>query len=266
MDAIKQAFAKIKEDIIFLSNELLNLRLDLNTVQNSYTQKLEILNNKIENIDKKLDDIDISIQRVIFNQNQAHNPTHKSPDSAQNLSLSNNPTHIPTLPSEVKGLLNQNLAFSTGNEGVPTDKSTDQPTHQHTNIPSINNSKERPLTLKKEDYANSFERASIALETLDSLRKEIRLKFKRLTNQEMAVFSTIYSLEEQQVSEITYKTIAQRLNLSESSIRDYIFKLVEKGIPILKIRQENNKTVFLQISPDLQKIASLSTISQLREL
>ena len=60
-----------------------------------------------------------------------------------------------------------------------------------------------------------------------------------------------------------YKTLSKRLNLTESSIRDYIGKLIKKGIPVEKIKL-NNKNIQLSISPNLKKIASLSTILQLR--
>ena len=81
----------------------------------------------------------------------------------------------------------------------------------------------------------------------------------------MLVFSTLYSLEEQNIKEITYKTLAEQLQLSESSIRDYINKLTKKGVPIEKIRQ-NNKTILLKVSQDLKNVATLATIYQLREL
>ena len=81
----------------------------------------------------------------------------------------------------------------------------------------------------------------------------------------MSVFSTLYLLEDQGAEEITYKAIADSLNLSESSIRDYILKLTSKGIPILKIRQ-NNKKITLSISQDLKNITNLTTINQLRDL
>ena len=91
------------------------------------------------------------------------------------------------------------------------------------------------------------------------------MKFKRLTQQEMLIFSTLYSLEEQNLDEITYKLISNNLNLSESSIRDYINRLIHKGIPIIKTRQ-NNKTISLKISENLKKIATLATILKLRDI
>ena len=111
---------------------------------------------------------------------------------------------------------------------------------------------------------NSFEEFSGLLDSLDELKKEIRLKFKRLTDQEMVVFSAIYQMgEEKGFSD--YKSLSKRLSLTESSIRDYIRRLIFKGIPIEK-KKLNNKEIQLFVSESLKKIASLSTILKLIDL
>jgi len=248
MDLVKEAFQKIKEEINLLKQEI----------------------------------------ALIKNQLAIQNPTNvlKSPTkmsySTDTPAHSNPPTSYGTSSKA------QNTQFSTGNEGVPTDTSTYTPTHQQTvNFLSTSHSfqphqlsqtegfmeAKRPLAsgynplLKQEEIANQLDLAKVqeALDSLDNLKKEIRLKFKRLTPQEMTVFSTLYTLENQGFEEITYKIIANHLNLSESSIRDYSNKLLAKGIPIIK-NKLNNKKIYLKISPELQKIASLSTINRLREL
>ena len=169
----------------------------------------------------------------------------------------NNPAENPTVPQEMKGSEYIRTNISTGNEGVPTDNSIYRQTDISADILSGLSHKNNPR-LNLEDIQET-------LNTLDSLKKELRLKFKRLTPQEMLIFTTIYSLEVKGIEEITYKTLANNLNLSESSIRDYVIKLVAKGIPIVK-RRVNNKQIALRISDNLQKIASLSTIIKLRDL
>ena len=144
------------------------------------------------------------------------------------------------------------MGISTGNGGVPTDRQTDRQTDKNTlNYPKI---------YEKLAVDNAVE----ILDSLDSLKKEIRLKFKRLTDQEWMIFSTLYQLEEQE-GFTDYKTLSKRLKLTESSIRDYIGRLIKKGIPVEK-NKVNNKTIQLSISKNLKKIASLSTIIQLRDL
>lgn len=183
-------------------------------------------------------------------------PTEEYKTSYEETQQTNKPTQNPTdnQPNySLEGLKSQNITLSTGNEGVPTDKPTDKPTNQH------------PLISHGNTSYDDFHKATEILSSLDSIKKEIRLKFKRLTNQEMVVFSRLYSLEDQNIDDINHKTLALSLNLSESSIRDYINRLISKGIPIEKIRQ-NNKKISLKISENLKKVATLATIIGLRDL
>ena len=214
MDLIKEAFSKIKEDILSLKEDILSLKEDIKNIKQS-----------------------------------THNPTIPT----HNPTI---PTHNPTIPTHnihVQPLYNQNINSSIGNDGVPTNK----PTNQQTNKPTNYDTK---ITINSD-----FKEVNNIMNSLDNIKKEIRFKFKRLTPQEMLVFSVLYELEEQNHPEITYRVLAIKINLSESSIRDYINKLINKGIPIDKIRQ-NNKIITLKISKDLKNIATLTTIQNLREL
>ena len=180
-------------------------------------------------------------------------PTHIPSNIPQQTDIqTRNQTHL-TQNHTIQPQYTPNIHSSIGNEGVPTNRQTDTQTHQQTH----NYDQNTPNS--------DFKQASNILSSLDNIKKGIRLKFKRLTPQEMLVFSTLYTIEEQKYDEITYRTLAKQLNLSESSIRDYINKLTKKGVPIEKIRQ-NNKTILLQISQDLKNIATLATIQDLREL
>jgi len=161
-------------------------------------------------------------------------------------------THSPSKPQKP-----QNNPISTGNGGVPTDRQTDRQTDKRDEIP-----------LKRDSFRKTdddpIEKASEILESLDNIKKELRLKFKRLTDQELFVFSTIYQLEEESIK-VDYKILSEKLKLSESSIRDYVGRLIKKEIPVDKIKI-NNKNIRLSISKNLKKIASLNTIMQLRDI
>lgn len=235
MDLVKEAFQKIKEEIILLKQEIALIKTQL---------------------DKQ-------------------NPTnlHKNPTYLAH--PTDTPAHFNPPISHGTYLSNGKNQFSTGNDGVPTDNPTYTPTNPQTidllsklpSPPIRQLTRDAPFIEEKKHSTEQldFVRVQEALDSLDAIKKEIRLKFKRLTPQEMMVFSTLYTLESQGFEEITYKLIANHLNLSESSIRDYLNKLLAKGIPISKIKL-NNKTVCLSISSELKKIASLSTINKLREL
>jgi len=129
--------------------------------------------------------------------------------------------------------------ISTGNEGVSTDKQTNRQTDRH------------------------IQKFAQVIENLDEIKSELRIKFKKLTPQEMLIFSTIYQFEEQGFT-VDYPSLSEKLNLSESSIRDYVQRLIKKGIPIEKTKHDNKK-ITLSIPLELKKMASLDTILQLRE-
>ncbi len=203
MDPLKEAFRKIKEDMIFLHKEILILKQEIAGIK------------RTPNIQTK----------EAFSQTQINSiQTDEYPSEAQK---------------------SQNLALSTGNKGVQTDRQTNRQTDRQEEI-------------------SRLEQVSKILESLDEVKKELRAKFKRLTKQEMLVFETIYLLEEKGLL-VDYSLIAQKLSLSESVIRDYIKNLTRKGIPLKKIK-ENNKKIILSIASELKKVTNLETINQLRSL
>jgi len=239
MDHIKEAFQKVKEDIQELKKELNSFKISLEDILKEMVRLCEI----VEQFSGKLKEN--SRQEVL-----------KEPSSAPTLKpkIPTSPLDIPTHNFSLKPLKPQNLLISTGNEGVPTNRQTDKQTNKYITL--------EPKVEKKEE--NPIKNASEIFDSLDNLKKEIRLKFKRLTEQEILVFSTIYQLEEEQ-GQVEYKTISNKLNLSQSSIRDYVGRLILKGIPVEK-KRINNKTILLSISQDLKKIASLSAILKLRDI
>jgi len=175
-----------------------------------------------------------------------------------NFSFQTNKSNFPLFPQQPKIIFyplrpqkGEKDRISTGNEGVPTDRPTNQQTDQQTE--------------KRTDLLGKITPdVDYIINSLDNLKKEIRLKFKKLTDQEMLVFSTIFQLEEEK-GFTTYKDISFKLNLTESSIRDYIGRLIKKGIPIEK-NKINNKNIHLSISESFKKMTNLSTIIKLREL
>ncbi len=242
-EELKSAFAKIKTDIFSLGNELLSIKNELFELKS----QINILNSSVDKL--KLE----SIKPVLAEEYPTHIPT----DELKKPAFSNIPTDTPTVPVEVRGLKCLNLDISTGNRGVPTDRQT----NQQTDIPTHKMSSE----ISKIPLMNHLQDASEILQSLDAVKKEIRLKFKQITSQEMLIFSTIYQLEETFPEGVEYRQIAQKLRLSESSIRDYAQKLINKGIPVDKIKL-NNKKILLKISSDLKKVTSLQALIQLREL
>jgi len=245
MDKIKEAFEKVKRDRDFFYNELFSLKQNLNKTHEEMSRILELLIEIKEKIKESRTPKKIQHKTSPLPTIQHKFPTQKREETKK-------PPFNP--PKD------ENRVISTGNGGVPTDRQTDRQTDtQHKNL------EEKPLfqpNFPEKQSQNVIDNAAEMLASLDNIKKEIRLKFKRLTDQEILVFSTLYQLEEEQ-GNIEYKTLAQKLNLSESSIRDYVGRLLKKGIPVEK-KKINNKTIHLSISANLKKIATLQTILQLR--
>lgn len=299
MDNLKEAFGKVKQDFLsieekinLLSDSLSKTRKELFEVCdilkeiNQKNKDLESKNTSFENQNKLLlefikeasDSINKNTKtlfelyslfknslqgNVPLNEINFGHPTHFS-------NISTVPTHNPTDTTDIKALNGQFLGISTGNEGVPTDRQTDRQTNQQMNSHIKNDFLANSITQinsNKSSYNSeekSISNAVKILDSLDNLKKEIRLKFKRLTDQEITVFSTIYQFEEEKML-ADYKSLSKKLNLTESSIRDYVGRIIKKGVPIEKIKV-NNKQIQLHISEDLKKLATLNTILQLRDI
>jgi len=263
-DKIKEAFRKAKQDIDSLKSEILYLNQDIQEIKQAVQTLLEYESNRQTN------------QQTHFSTQNTPITTQEAQFQAQN---TENPAfqHIPTQEHAHYALKEHYMSISTGNDGVPTNQQTNQQTNQHPPIShgnSLQNSSElhtnekfnsqKQQKMTNSDKISHLEQVSNVLNTLDNIKKELRIKFKRLTSQEMLVFSAIYSLESEGFI-VDYSILAGKLALSEISIRDYVHKLIKKGIPLVKSK-EDNKKIQLSIAQDLKKIASLSTILTLREL
>ncbi|SRR3989304_4635872 len=227
MDTLKEAFQKIRQDI------------------NTLKESLELMIAEMVNINKEINQIKEKNNSIQY----LSNPTHPINTPTIQHIFPTNPTHIQHKNNHFKALKPKNTLFSIGNRGVPTDRQTDQQTDRNIDFGSNN---------------ATIDQAANILDSLDSVKRDIRLKFKRLTDQEFLVFSTIYQIDGEQ-GYADYRTISQKLGLTESSIRDYIGRLIKKGIPIEK-NKINNKNIRLLISQNLKKIATFQTILNLRDL
>ena len=90
--------------------------------------------------------------------------------------------------------------------------------------------------------------------TITDLKKEITLKFRRLSEQQFKVFTTIYTLEEEKRQSVTYQDLAKALELSQSCIRDHVSELILRGIPLIKQKATQNKA-FLSIPEEFRSLS-----------
>jgi len=286
MDEIKESFLRVKQDINSLKEDVSitkeNLSktkkgfVDLCDVMTKFNEKISLLEkqnkdlvslvssikNLIKNPKKEISSLQsqkdgknvsyFSLKFHSFNLNKSFS-TDNTSFSTDNTSFSTDNTSFSTDNTLFKIRKDENQGISIGNGGVQTDRQTNKQTNKQHIFSSYNKNR-----------SNSLDSAEKALDSLDAMKKELRLKFKRLTDQEFLVFSTIYQLNEEK-GYSDYKTISLRLGLTESSIRDYVRRLINKKIPLEKIKI-NNKEIQIKIPKNLKKIASLSTIIQLISL
>ncbi len=243
MDPIKEAFARAKQDIS-------DLKLQIDTLSSEIKEIKQILDRQSDT------STDSQTLRQI-------NTTQNQNKQTENTSSTDNPTHSSTHNKPLKALKDQINDISIGNEGV----STDSQTVKQSDTSTGNEGVKVRLNINEPSQNSKIDRleqVSQVLSSLDDIKKELRSKFKKLTNQEMAVFTAIYQLEEQGFS-VDYSLISEKLEISESSARDYVQRLLKKQIPLKKTK-ENNKKVILNVSENLRKLTSLDTILQLRSL
>jgi hypothetical protein len=268
MEEIKEAFNKVKKDISFLGEEIISIKKELFETRNRMIELCEI----ISNLSKKKEKIEnekyiLNIPDYYKSINIDTSLDDKTHISTENKGVETNSTNNSTHQFNIKALNDQIYYISTGNKGVQTDRQTDRQTDKKQEKSSYNQKNDNIIESNESSKSTKNLEVDSVLDTLnslDNLKKEIRLKFKRLTDQELLVFSTIYQQEEE-LGYSDYKSLSKKLNLSESSIRDYVSRLISKNIPLNK-NKINNKGIRLSISPSLKKITSLDTIIRLRDL
>ncbi|MCL6500686.1 MAG: winged helix-turn-helix domain-containing protein [Candidatus Pacearchaeota archaeon] len=232
---VRESFFKIREDILYLQQEITILR-------------------------QEIEEIRQSIARFLICRAYPHMPSTHSTKPQDT-------THIPTHNLSIYSPIQPNFHSSIGNEGVPTDT-------QHINnrqISTLKRTSEGPKGTfpegqeeqeeqeKKQEDARIFSVSRL----MDNLKRDLGEKFKRLTKQEFLIFSVIYTLDEE-LGRTTYNDIARRTGLTESSVRDYVRRLITKGIPIAK-EKLNNKTIILKIPRELKDLATLDKLSKLSD-
>lgn len=160
---------------------------------------------------------------------------------------------IISLKGELAALKQLISELSTGNKGVPTDS-------QQTDNQQITDKQIAQTTDKQTEAIPGIQNVGF----ISDFKKDLRRKFLALTTQEFFIFTEIYIMEEKQGA-ASYRDIAKKIGLTESSIRDYVARLTGRGIPIIK-RKINNKSIILGISSDLRSLFTLDSLIKLREI
>jgi len=178
--------------------------------------------------------------------------------------------------------------ISSGNKGVPADRQTDTPTFDTpsfpvdgtpttlgktpAHIPAHSSTHPQHILAKLQHFDTSLDKNLQKITKtqqinelsglIDTLKNDLQKKFKSLTKQEFYVFSVLFTLDKNQ-PQTTYQDLAVSTNLTSSSIRDYIQRIIKKGIPITK-EKLNNKLTILKIPSELRNLATLDSLIRLR--
>lgn len=225
-EKLRNSFLKLKEDLFYLNQEILGLK-----------EEIKELNTKLASL---------------LNQNKSNEQSNNYPTQIQHIEK------FPTDKSANYGLNLQNFHVSIGNKGVPTDSQQISNRQLNELKRTFDNS-----IIQTDSNINKTENQTIQdiSALVQNMKNELSQKFEKLTKQEFLVFSILYTLE-QEKKQVTYRDLAQKTNLAESSIRDYISRLERKGIPIIK-KKINNKLIFLSLAPELKNLATLDLLSRL---
>jgi hypothetical protein len=120
-EGVKEAFARVKNDIFALGNEL-------SSIKNEFFD----LKNQLNFLAESINSIKIEIMHFRESRTNLKNtpfyPTDIPTEDEINPTISAIPSNNPTVPVEIRGLKYLNLDISSGNNGVPTDRQTNQQT------------------------------------------------------------------------------------------------------------------------------------------
>lgn len=208
------------------------VKLDIATLQHEQQQTNQQINHLSEVITQ------LSQQMTLFQQTKAE--------------------QLPTNQQKKEQLNEHFNPSSTGNEGVPTNQQINQPTNQYTGNEGVSAQEQTPT-----HTTTGLNELAGIVSSYHEVQKQLRNQVKTLTKQEFSVYATIYQLQLEGHT-VDYPLIAQRLHLSEISARDYTLKLLKKGMPLVKTKQ-NNKKILLSLPSAMTSSASLPALLALYE-
>ena len=114
------------------------------------------------------------------------------------------------------------------------------------------------LNVKIEKVAERLERMELFLQANSNfVVEEKSFDIKPLTKTEQHVFMVIYALEEEN-GLVSYSEISRKTALPGYVVSEYIARLVEKGIPL--IRKYVNNIPYIKLNPDFKRLQAKENI------
>ncbi len=228
---IKEAFLRVKKDILILEKENLTLKNQISS-QNESFFKIKGVLSEILNALKELKEAkkEVSSGNDGVNQSINHliNQSINQSNTNQSFNQSNEPLgelESPITPIKHDFKLDNQKIFNTVSNQSINQSITNQSFNQ-----SINHSDPN----------------------FQALRTNLEGVFRLLSKQELKLFLTIYQLEDEG-KEPFYTAISSKMGLSEHCIRSHLFSLFKKNAPLYKKRL-NNKRNIIHIKPDFKAL------------
>ena len=154
------------------------------------------------------------------------------------------------------------LASSSGNIGVKqTNKQTNKQalSKQTNNLHSKGDLKafqdsdvKHTLSTHQALKHTTFDPKSKPKPNFEAYNRIFKSIFQPISKQLLKVFLTIYQLEDEG-NEVSYRSLAKQMGLSEECIRGYIAKLIKKEVPINKTKIDN-KMVLITIDKGFREL------------
>ena len=117
------------------------------------------------------------------------------------------------------------------------------------------------LGIKMEKIAERLERMELFLQTSNNFIVEDKIfDVRPLSKTEQHVFLVIYALEDEK-GHVSYTDISKKTGLPNYVVNEYISRLLEKGIPLIK--KYINNIPLIKINPDFKRIQAKENILML---
>ena len=114
------------------------------------------------------------------------------------------------------------------------------------------------ISIKMEKLAERLERIELFLQTNSNfIIEEGSFDVKPLTFIEQQVFLVIYALEDEK-GLVSYVEIARKTDLPHYMVSEFIARLAEKGIPL--IRKYVNNLPYIKLNPDFKRLQAKENI------
>ena len=136
--------------------------------------------------------------------------------------------------------------------------------NENTNEISSNYESLCELDYKIGKLSERLDQLQLFLEQSLGYKAEKKPKFtpQPLTNNEQDVFLVLYTLEDKKGS-VSYADIAKRTGLSEELVAQYITRMIEKNVPVIK-RYVNNEPL-LKLDPHFKRLQAKENILGLNQ-